>query len=80
LRRPFGAAGEDDVLGLLAAQGREALLAQYPAQSVGDVALAAAIGTDDRRYAGVEEKIRLGGEGLEAVNLQSFEIQSRLPR
>jgi hypothetical protein len=45
---------EDDVLHLAAAQGLGALLAEHPADRVGDVALAAAVGPDDGGDAGFE--------------------------
>ena len=42
------AAVEDDVLHLVAAQALGALLAKHPGDGVGDVALAAAVGADNR--------------------------------
>ena len=45
------AAAEDDVLHLVAAQALGALLAHHPGDGVGDVALAAAVGSDDGRHA-----------------------------
>ena len=58
---------EDDVLHLAAAQGLGALLAQHPADGVGDVALAAAVGTDDGGHTGLETEGRVVGEAFEAV-------------
>src|SRR5688572_1120413 len=59
------AAVEDHVLHLLAAEALGALLSQDPRDGVGNVALAAAVGTDDGRDALVEGKLRPFGEGLE---------------
>ncbi|MCU0277240.1 MAG: hypothetical protein MUF02_10425 [Acidobacteria bacterium] len=49
-----GAAGEDQVLVVLAAQVLDALLAQHPEQGVDQVALAAAVGADHCRDARME--------------------------
>ena len=58
LRQPVGAAlgapGEDEVLHPGAAQRVRALLPQHPADSLTEVALAAAVGTDDGGDAGME--------------------------
>ena len=62
---PAGGTGEDDVLRLAGPQ-RAALLAERPAQRVREVALAAAVGTDDGADAGPELQPRGFGEGLEA--------------
>ena len=43
-------------------QVAEALFAQHPAQGVGDVALATAVGTDDGGNAIIEDKWLLAGE------------------
>ena len=68
---------EDDVLHLGAAQGLGALLAQHPADGVGNVALAAAVRPDNRRHPGFELELRPLREALEPHHLQSFHIQSR---
>jgi hypothetical protein len=49
---------EDHVLHFAAAQGLRALFAEHPADGVGDVGLAAAVGADDRRDAGFEAERR----------------------
>ena len=65
-RRPPLRPGEDDVLGLARAQG-PALLAERPAEGVGEVALARPVGADD----GVDPRPELDerplGERLEAL-------------
>ena len=47
-------AGEDQVLHLAATQRFGALFAQYPFNGIGNVALSAAVGSDDRRYSVTE--------------------------
>jgi hypothetical protein len=68
-------AGEDDVLHRLAAQALGAALAEDPDDRVGEVALAAAVGTDDggelpgeAEAGGVQERLEPGQ--VEAVELQ----------
>ena len=63
-------AGEDHVLGPARAQ-RPALLAQRPAQRVGEVALAAAVGPDDGADPGPELDVGALGERLEALDPQA---------
>ena len=58
---------EDDVLHLPAAERLRALLAQDPPDGVGDVGLAAPIGTDHGGHAGLEMEGRGIGERLETV-------------
>ena len=70
------AAAEDDVFHPLAAQALGALLAHHPGDGVGDVALAAAVRTDDRGHALVEGELRPIGEGLEAVDFQTFQTHA----
>ena len=65
-RRP----GEDDVLRLVRAQGA-ALLAEGPSQRVGEIALAAPVGTDDGRDAGPELQRGPLGERLETDDPQA---------
>ena len=64
----------------LATQALGALLAHHPGDGVGDVALAAAVRTDDRGHALVEGELRSIGERLEAVDLQTFEAHGTRPR
>ena len=64
--RPLLGAGPDDVLGLARAE-RAALLAERPAQRVGEVALARAVRPDDRADARPELDDGPLGEGLEAL-------------
>jgi hypothetical protein len=63
------AAAEDDVLHLVAAQALGALLAHHPRDRVGDVALAAPVGPDDRRDALVERELGPIRKRFEAVDL-----------
>ena len=76
-RRPGGLAGiaaaEDDVLHLVAAQALGALLAEHPGERVGDIALAAAIRTDDRGHAAVEGQLGAIGERLESRDFEAIE-------
>ena len=67
------AAAEDDVFHLLAAEALGALLAEHPRDGVGDVALAAAVGSDDGGDASVEGELRAIGKGFEAGDLKAFE-------
>src|SRR5688572_25628695 len=73
------AAAEDDVFHLLAAQALGTLLAEHPGDGVGDVALAAAVGTDDRGDAFVEGQFGSIGERLEAGNLETFKAHYSSP-
>src|SRR5690606_7860271 len=68
---------EDDVLHLAAAQRLRALLAQNPADRVGDIALAAAVWPDDRCYSRVEMQLRRVGKALKSVNLEFLEMHAR---
>ena len=63
-------AAEDHVLHAGAAQGLGALLAQYPAHRVADIAFSGAVGTDNRRYAFIEDDLGPLGKRLESVQLQ----------
>ncbi len=70
-RLPSGRALEDRLLHSSTADRGGPLLAQHPAQAVGDVRLAAAVGAHDRRDAVVEADIGGIGERLEAVELDA---------
>ena len=63
------AAVEDDVFHALAAQALGALFAHHPRDRVGDVALAAPVGADNRRHPLVEGELGAVGERLESVDL-----------
>ena len=65
-------AGPDDVLGLARAQ-RPTLLAERPAQGIGEVALARAVGPDDGRDPATELDVGPLGERLEALQTQRQE-------
>src|SRR6266849_10651884 len=67
------AAIENDVLHALAAKTLRALLTHDPRDRVGDIALAASVGSDNRRHPSVEGELRSVGERFEAVNLKTFE-------
>src|SRR5688572_27034079 len=66
------AAAEDDVFHPVAAKALGALLAKHPRDRVGDVALAAAVRTDDGGYPLIEGKLRPVGERLEAMDFEAF--------
>ena len=70
LGRPRGLPGvapaEDHVLHALAAKTLHALLTQHPGDGVDDVALAAAVGADNRRDAVIESHVGPIREALEA--------------
>ena len=80
-RRPARAALEDDVGHLLAAHGSRALLAEHPSQGVDDVALTAAVRSDDTRQ-GVASELedRTVGKGLETKQLETMESHVRVDR
>ncbi len=71
-RRPLLRAGEDHVLGLPAAEG-PALLAERPAQRVGEIALARAVRTHDGADPRAELDDRPLREGLEALQAEREE-------
>ncbi len=68
------AAAEQEILSALGAQRGVALLAEHPAHSVGDIALAGAIRADDGGDAGAELKDRARGKGFEALDFEAFEV------
>ena len=70
-------AGENDVFGFCGAQVSDVLLAEHPADGVGDVALAAAVRADDGRDARVKLDDDLIGKRLEAVGFETFELHER---
>ena len=74
-RRRFavGRAIEDDVGHLLSAQAFRALVAEDPLDRIDDVALAAAVGTDDTGNAGGEFEAGAVGEALEAEQIERLE-------
>ena len=63
-------AAEDHVLHLAAAQSLGALFAHDPENGVGDVGLAGAVRSDDRRDILFKAQARLVRKGLEALNLE----------
>ena len=65
-RAPAAGAIEDHVLHALGAQRAGRLLAQRPADGVNDVALAAAVRSDQRGHVAAELQYRAVGKGLEA--------------
>ena len=69
-------AGPDDVLGLARAE-RAALLAERPAERVGEVALARAVRPDDRADAAAELDVGPLGERLEALEAEREEARRR---
>ena len=69
-RGPLGVAGEDDVLGPVAADGLLAVPAERPEHGVDEIALARAVRADDGRDAGVEDDLGPVGEGLESLQFE----------
>ncbi len=65
-------AAEDHVLRAFGAQPAVGLLAQDPLDGVGDVGLAAAVGTDDGGQPALEQKVGLDGEGFVALEFELF--------
>ena len=65
-RLPLGCALEDDVFHAGPAENPSALLAQHPANCVGDVGLPTAVGTDNRRNAVLEGQFYSVGKRFEA--------------
>jgi hypothetical protein len=69
-RAARGRSLEDDFVHLGAAHHARALLAQHPANRVGDIRLAAPVRPDDGRHAGLEDEAGVVGERLESVQLE----------
>ena len=63
-----------------AAEGFGGLFAEDPADGVGDVGFAAAVGADDSGDAGVEAEFGGIGEGFEAVERECLKIHEKLER
>ena len=63
---------KNDVLHFGAAQGFAALLAEHPADGVGNIAFSAAVGTDNSRYSAAEFERCFFREGLEALHFNFF--------
>ena len=70
---PAGRPDEDDVFRPFAPQGARALLAERPADRVGQIALAAPVRADQRGDSGIEVERDPVGEALEADQLEPFE-------
>ena len=70
---------EDDVLHLGAAERLRTLLSENPPDCVGDVALAAAIGTDNGRHARFEFQLGFFREALETDKFEALKIQGERP-
>ena len=73
---PGVTAVEDDVFHPFAAQAFSALLPHDPRNGVRHVALAAAVGADNRGDAFIEGKLRAIGERLKSGDLEAFEAQT----
>ena len=69
--RPGVAAGKDHVVHVDGAHGFMGGLSHYPAQSLDEIGLAAAIGADDARQARLDQKIRGLDKGLKADEPQA---------
>ena len=76
-RPPRAGPVEDDVFHAMTAEGLGALLAEGPAQRVGDVRLPAAVRPDDRRDARKDLHLRPVGEGLEAEQRDRLQPHAR---
>ena len=72
-------AGEDDVLLLAGAKEAQALLTEHPADGIGDVALAGAVGADDGGDAGAELEGGLLRETLEALEREPLDVHGSGP-
>ena len=68
-------AAENDVLHLAAAERAGSLLAHDPEDRVGQIGLARAVRSDDGGDIPLEGQSRLIGKGLEALNLDCFQVQ-----
>ena len=64
------AAGKDHILALFGTQQRKGLLAQHPTHGIGNVGLATAVRTDNRRDPSVKEKLGAVGECLVAQEVE----------
>ena len=74
----FRRAVEDDVFHLFAAEGFRALLAEYPGDGVGNIALAATVRADDRRDAGiVDGDLSLFRERFKPNHLDTSKFQHK---
>ena len=69
-------AAEDDVLHFRAAQGLGALFAHDPADRIGNIGFSRAVGPDDGGDVVAKLQDRLVREGLEALDLQRFQIHA----
>ena len=72
------APGEDDILGLLRAEGAVAGFPEHPAHRIGDVRLARAVRTDHGGNAGLEDQHGARGKALEPVQVEPGKPWSRL--
>ena len=71
----LGRAAEDDVLHLAPPQGPGGLLPHHPADGVRDIGFARPVGAHNGGDVLAEGEHRLVGKGLEALDLQCFQIQ-----
>ncbi len=72
------APAEDQVLHAVAAQAAGTLLTEHPRQSVDDVALAAAVGANNRRHPLLEGQLRAVGKALETRDFETLEPHENL--
>ena len=73
-RLAFFGAVENDIGHFATAEGFGGSFAEHPADCVDHIGFAAAVGTDDAGHAFGEFKYGLVGEGLEALDFESFEV------
>ncbi len=69
-RGPLGVAGEDDLVGPVAADRLLAVPAERPEHGVDEIGLARAVRSDDGRDAGVEDDLGPLGEGFESLQFE----------
>src|SRR2546423_13907010 len=76
--RAIARALKDDILHLAAAQMLHALLAQPPGDRVGNIALAAAIRSDNARYSLTgEDEVSVVRKGLESSDFEASKLEHR---
>src|SRR5581483_6774188 len=71
--RADGAAGENEVFGFFGAEIGWRLLTERPANGIGNVGLAATVGSDDGGDAFAEQEFGAIGKGFKAVNFDLLE-------
>ena len=78
-RLPVLCPGEDDILHIGATQRFGALFPEHPPHRIRDIALAAAVRSDDSHDSAVKFQRRLVRKGFESVGFDLFQIHSDYP-